>query len=373
MELCAVPSCQSFPIKGKAHCKIHIDRFRQHHQRYKKRQERINRYINDPSLINTLTPRELLRVSAISLEVSELRRQFMDTGFRKELQDVGHEKMISLLIMLNFSASRQLTKLFNLPPVDTSKYSNDTVTVDDDGDPTDPQEVVALLRKERDELILQAKKREVQQHKQIKKEGEDLLKRTALQNWEEKKGSIFAVVGFIYTMQEEKKNVSRELVEDVARRMDKLLTSPNKLTTMCPSTGEIDQLSDFVTMYDIDTLFQEGVGAGDLLEDMGERGCKLMWELIEGQCPPGSFIVFYAGSNCKISRFVVCRDRDKGKDKGKEVDILGELIVRLSNKPPPCPHVAINAEGGCMGRCGGFALPMGVGYLKYIYPPCTGK
>ena len=293
----------------------------------------------------------------------------MDTGFRKELQDVGHEKMINLLITLNFQASLQLTKLFNLSPVDVNSkdYANGTVTVDDDGDPTDPQEVVALLRRERDELVAQAKKKTVaerKEHRREKKAGEVMLNQITQQSWEQRKTSLFALLGFLYMIQEDRKDVTKDIVDDVAQRMDALLAAPVKPTMRCPDSGETDRMWDFPTMVDIDNLYQAGVSTGELLEGIGEEGGYQINELITGQCPANTFIVFYAGGNSSRSRFVVCKDK-KGKE--EEVVILGELVIRITNKSPMCPHFGVNREGRIC-RCGGTALPVGVRYWEYVFP-----
>lgn len=111
--ICAAPECNNGVSTTKLHCYKHLKYFQKMYNKYKREQLTIAQYIENPSLLEKLDNVQLLRVMNRYLKVTTLRKMHTEQGFKPELQDMGHEKMIQRLLALADFAVEILTVRFN--------------------------------------------------------------------------------------------------------------------------------------------------------------------------------------------------------------------------------------------------------------------
>lgn len=117
--LCAAPGCDRLSFQTKNHCRSHSKEYYPLYNNYKKAQENINQYIEQPIKLESLTIERLLSVLSKFLLVIKLRSNYREKAFRPEYHDRGHEDFIEKLIMFSRSIENILSKKFvdRIPPI----------------------------------------------------------------------------------------------------------------------------------------------------------------------------------------------------------------------------------------------------------------
>jgi hypothetical protein len=333
---CAAPGCDLLVSGNHLHCDIHFDKFSKAHDLYKREQKKIEKYVDNPSLLDKLTPQQLIRVAGVSLTVSEMRRSHITLGFKEEIQDQGHHKMIDRLLMLSLHASKRLTQLFDLPPINNDSNcqadSSSTMTVDDDGNATDPLEVAILLHKERTELINMEKKRRQEQDVLL----DGLVTQKA--QWMRKANeALISLIRSCNVILVNKCDPPPAVIHsdgsvrdtlhpgDCAAVAAMLFGEQSPFRTLCASTGTIDRVLDRCpTDEDFEKFYQHGLDVSELLLSSDQRGRDIIVEFLSIQCPPQCYLMIYITPETCL-KFLVCIE-DGGQRR-----IQGEIVIRLTH------------------------------------------
>jgi len=333
---CAAPGCDLPVSGGHLHCDVHFEKFSRAYDLYKKEQKKIEKYVDNPSLLEQLTPQQLIRIAGVSLTVSEMRRSHLMLGFKEEIQHQGHHKMIDKLLTLSLHASRRLSKLFDLPPINNDSSciadSSSTMTVDDDGNATDPLEVAILLHKERTEMINTEKKR--------RQEEDMLLDELVIQKAQWIRKANEALVSLIRSCNiilVGKCNPLPAVIHpdgsvrdalhpgDCAGIAAMLFGEQSPFRTLCTSTGTVNRVLDRCpTDEDFEKFYQHGLDVSDLLLSSDQRGRDIIVDFLVTQCPPQCYLMIYITPETCL-KFLVCIESNGQRR------IQGEIVVRLTH------------------------------------------
>ena len=379
LRLCAAPDCNGLIYRG-IHCEIHYKKFQKAREHYKKEQSKIQKYLYNPSLLDKLSSKNLIRIAGISLAVSELRREQSKMGFREDMHDEGHKIMIEQLLSLSMRASEKLTVRFNLPSVTKdikcSADSRSTMTVDDDGNPSDPLEIAIMLKKERDETIKAelARKTELARKAQAKIEKEKKEKERMLiesdilltelserkQEWmDDCRESLITFMGLCNLVMIKKRGnkahkiysnprgvvwiTKEEYLEDILKqkleeRCKCGCTSKGKtLRGFCNKTERAKDIpKKCPTDKDFENFYQRDVDVSHLLSKMTMKQAELIIEDIYDDCPKDSFMIVSKTPKTCLKFLIFVEYRGK-------YHLMGEWIVRLKSCPC-CPKLTISIK-----------------------------
>ena len=110
--LCKAPNCKENAELG-SHCSFHHRRFKPLYKKYKKQQEKINKYLNDPKQIienNNIT--DLLSIYEKIKTQYDLRIDYREKAFTPTNWDEGHKSFIKSLLDMMTLCENKLSNLY---------------------------------------------------------------------------------------------------------------------------------------------------------------------------------------------------------------------------------------------------------------------
>ena len=115
METCVAPNCNAGKPADNMHCRFHAKQFNVLYKKYKKAQEPIDKYIDNPTLLAALDNVGLLRVVSVCNSVASIRKDYQVKALKPQFHDVGHEHFIRKLHEMSTATTKTLRSRFDVP------------------------------------------------------------------------------------------------------------------------------------------------------------------------------------------------------------------------------------------------------------------
>ena len=115
MEICGAPNCNASKPADNMHCRFHAKQFVALYRKYKKAQEPIDKYIDNPALLSALDNVGLLRVVSICNSVASIRKDYQAKALKPQFHNVGHEHFIRKLSEMSTEITKMLRSRFDVP------------------------------------------------------------------------------------------------------------------------------------------------------------------------------------------------------------------------------------------------------------------
>lgn len=125
---CIAGGCTGLTPKGRLHCDHHLKIFKPKYQKYKKITNRIQKYLDDPSLVKDLSVKDQRMVATELHIAAHLRKEFQVEAIKHNKRDPGHIQIIDRMLEM----SKEIFQRLDDSPfeIDTDADDSDVVLAD---------------------------------------------------------------------------------------------------------------------------------------------------------------------------------------------------------------------------------------------------